>query len=67
MKMNDLTFDKIQNYDPLNSRSDSYGMVTEWVARNAWGNAVAFGYTKKECLEDARRFVRAYNAKEVRV
>ena len=31
-------------------------MVTEWVARNSWGNAVAFGYTKAECVADARRY-----------
>lgn len=64
MRIKDLTFDKIQEYDPFSRRSNSIGMVTLWVARNIWGNAVAFGDTKKECLEDARRYVRAQNAKE---
>lgn len=53
--MKDLTFEKIENYDPLNPRSKANGMVTEWVGRNEWGNAVAFGNTKKECMEDARK------------
>ena len=55
MKMSELTFEKITNYDPYNSRPKANGMVTEWVARNEWGNAVAFGDTKAECMRDARR------------
>ena len=41
-------------------------MVTEWVARNEWGNAVAFGYTKAECIADARRYCKqqAMNTEE---
>lgn len=57
IKMTDLQFEKIKNYDPLNSRADKSGMVSEWVARNAWGNAVAFGYTKAECIKDARNYI----------
>ena len=34
MKMSDLTFERIENYDPFNSRSKLNGMVSEWVARN---------------------------------
>lgn len=63
MKMKDLRFEKIQNYDPFNSRADGAGMVTEWVARNEWGNAVAFGNTKAECQTDARRYVARMNEK----
>lgn len=55
MKLSELTFEKIWNYDPYNSRANKAGMVSEWVARNEWGNAVAFGDTKAECLQDARR------------
>ena len=55
--MKDLVLEKIENYDPFNSRAKSNGMVTEWVARNEWGNSVAFGYTKAECLKDARRYI----------
>ena len=50
MKISQLRIEKIENYDPDN------GMVTEWVARNKWGIAVAFGYTKAECIADARRY-----------
>lgn len=54
MKLSNLKFEKTENYDPYNSRAKSNGMVTEWVARNEWGNAVAFGNTKAECVKDAR-------------
>ena len=56
MKLSELSFEKIENYDPLNKRAEDNGMVTEWVARNEWSNAVAFGYTKAECIADARRY-----------
>lgn len=56
MKISQLRFEKIENYDPFNKRAKDNGMVTEWVARNKWGIAVAFGYTKAECIADARRY-----------
>lgn len=56
MTIKDLSFEKIENYDPYNSGAKRNGMVTEWVARNSWGNAVAFGDTKAECVADARRY-----------
>lgn len=52
MKLQDLTFERIEHYDPLNLRAKKNGTVSEWVARNSWGNAVAFGNTKAECLQD---------------
>lgn len=55
MKMSELCFEKIENYDPFNPRAKANGMCTEWVARNEYGNVVAFGATKKECINDARR------------
>ena len=58
LKFTDLTFDKIQNHDPLNRRADAAGMVTSWVARNPFGNSVAFGSTKAECEKDARRWIK---------
>ena len=64
MKMSDLTFERIENYDPMNSRAKSNGMVTEWVARNMFGNAIAFGNTKAECQADAIRFLNMENAKK---
>lgn len=60
MKIKDLVFEKIENYDPFNSMAKRNGMVTEWVARNEWGNAVAFGNTKADCVQDARRYCK-YN------
>ena len=58
MRFTDLTFEKIENFDSYNSRAKANGFVTEWVARNQYGNAVAFGYTKTECMKDARNYLR---------
>lgn len=60
MRFKDLTFEKIENYDPCNPKANALGMVTEWVARNPWGNAVAFGNTKKECQNDARKYIQFF-------
>ncbi|MBQ6132698.1 MAG: hypothetical protein IJI65_00935 [Lachnospiraceae bacterium] len=56
MIVNGLSIEKIENYDPFNSRANRIGMVTEWVGRNEWGNAVVFGNTKAECIKEARRY-----------
>lgn len=63
MKLKNLSFEMIFNYDVYNPRADKNGYVKEWVARNKWGNAVAFGNTKAECLEDARRYISKINEK----
>ncbi|MDE6975165.1 MAG: hypothetical protein K2P38_19070 [Lachnospiraceae bacterium] len=59
MKISQLRFEKIENYDPFNKRARGNGMVTEWAARNKWGIAVAFRYTKSECMADARRYCKS--------
>lgn len=51
-----LSIEKIENYSPLNSRAKANGMVTEWVGRNEWGNAIVFGNTKAECMAEARKY-----------
>ncbi len=61
IKISQLRLEKIENYDPFNNRAKGNGMVTEWVARNKWGIAVAFGNTKAECMADARRYCRQQN------
>lgn len=61
MKLKDLEFRRITVYDPFSSKANSAGIKTEWIAVNGWGNAVAFGDTKKECTEDARRYVKIQN------
>lgn len=58
MKLSDLEFVKVSSFDPYNERAKEYGLVWEWVARDSYGNCVAIGNTKKECLEEARRYVR---------
>ena len=61
VKLKDLRLETIFNFDIYNPRADKNGYVKEWVARNERGNAVAFGNTKAECLEDARRYIRVMN------
>ena len=58
MTIKDIKFEKIENYDPLNRRAKENGMVSEWVGRNEWGNAIAFGNTKAECIQDAKSYIR---------
>ena len=61
VKLKDLRLEMISNFDIYNPRADKNGYVKEWVARNEWGNAVAFGNTKAECVEDAKRYIRVMN------
>lgn len=61
IRISDLTFQKITFFDLYNPRADKDGYVTEWVARNGYNNAVAFGRTKRDCTEDARAYVRRVN------
>ena len=35
MTIKDLSFERIENYDPYNSRAKRNGMVADWVARNS--------------------------------
>lgn len=56
MIINKLSIEKIENYDPFNSRAKDNGMVTEWVGINQWGNAVVFGDTKNECIKEAKMY-----------
>ena len=56
MKISQLRFEEIENYDPFSEYAKDNGMVTEWAARNKWGIAVAFRYTKSECMADAGRY-----------
>ena len=56
MKISQLRFGKIENYDPFNKRVKGNGMVAKWAARNERGNAEALGNTKVGCMADARRY-----------
>lgn len=55
MNKEHVTLKKIHSYDPFHERADSLDLVWEWAAFDHYGNAVAFAYTKKECLKEARR------------
>ena len=56
MYVNGLKIERVEYFDFYNSHAKENGMVTEWVGRNEWGNAVVFGYTKAECIAEARRY-----------
>ena len=56
LKISQLRFEKIENYDPFNKRAKGNGMVAKWAARNERGNAAALGNTKVGCMADARRY-----------
>jgi hypothetical protein len=43
-----------------------YGNLWEWVAKNSYGNFVSFGWTKAECMADARRYCRIENVRDDR-
>ena len=57
VKMKDVVYVKCQEFDPLSSRSDSQGMRTFWRA-DVGSQSIAYGDTKKECIEDARAYMR---------
>ena len=53
-RLKDLQFVQICSFDIHSPIADKSGHVKEWAARNPWGNSIAFGSTKKECIADAR-------------
>ena len=57
IKMSDLEFSRIWSYDPFNSRARKDGSVISWVARTPNGESIAYGDTKKECMQEARWYI----------
>lgn len=52
-KDNEVEVISYQYDDTFNIRADENGKVTEWIAVNNRGNAVAFGETKEDCADRA--------------
>lgn len=61
LRFKDMTFEKVENYDPENATADKNGMVSYWVAKTPDGEQVVTGENKKKCIAAARAYVHEVN------
>lgn len=61
LRFKDMTFEKVENYDPENAAADKNGMVSYWVAKTPDGEQVVTGENKKKCISAARVYVHEVN------
>lgn len=61
LRFKDMTFEKVENYDPENAAADKNGMVFYWVAKTPDGERVVTGENKKKCISAARAYVHEVN------
>lgn len=61
LRFKDMTFEKVENYDPENAAADKNGMVSYWVAKTPDGEQVVAGENKKKCISAARAYVHEVN------
>ena len=61
LRFKDMTFEKVENYDPENAAADKNGMVSYWVAKTPDGEQVVTGENKKKCISAARAYVHEVN------
>lgn len=61
LRFKDMTFEKVENYDPENAAADKNGMVSYWVAKTPDGEQVVTGENKKKCITAARAYVHEVN------
>lgn len=61
LRFKDMTFEKVENYDPENAAADKNGMVSYWVAKTPDGEQVVTGENKKKCIAAARTYVHEVN------
>lgn len=61
LRFKDMTFEKVENYDPENAAADKNGMVSYWVAKTPDGEQVVTGENKKKCIAAARAYVHEVN------
>lgn len=61
LRFKDMTFEKVENYDPENTAADKNGMVSYWVAKTPDGEQVVTGENKKKCISAARTYVHEVN------
>lgn len=55
LRFKDMTFEKVENYDPENAAADKNGMVSYWVAKTPDGEQVVTGENKKKCISGEQR------------
>lgn len=61
LRFKDMTFEKVENYDPENAAADKKGMVSYWVGMTPDGEQVVTGENKKKCIAAARAYVHEVN------
>lgn len=61
LRFKDMTFEKVENYDPENAAADKKGMVSYWVGKTPDGEQVVTGENKKKCIAAARTYVHEVN------
>ena len=61
LRFKDMTFEKVENYDPENAAADKNGMVSYWVAKTPDGEQVVTGENKKKCISAVRAYVHEVN------
>lgn len=61
LRFKDMTFEKVENYDPENAAADKNGIVSYWVAKTPDGEQVVTGENKKKCIAAARAYVHEVN------
>lgn len=61
LRFKDMTFEKVENYDPENTAADKNGMVSYWAAKTPDGEQVVTGENKKKCISAARAYVHEVN------
>lgn len=61
LRFKNMTFEKVENYDPENAAADKNGMVSYWVAKTPDGEQVVTGENKKKCISAARAYVHEVN------
>lgn len=61
LRFKDMTFEKVENYDPENAAADKNGRVSYWVAKTPDGEQVVTGENKKKCISATRVYVHEVN------
>lgn len=61
LRFKDMTFEKVENYDPENAAVDKNGIVSYWVAKTPDGEQAVTGENKKKCIAAARAYVHEVN------
>lgn len=58
IKFNDVEFIKCEEYDPFDTRANSYGMRSFWRADYYGETIVTSCDTKAECIKEVRAYIK---------